>query len=104
MTILLTNDLHKTSIEIRIRMARGRISERQRRKVKLALCGSLDCPCSGPFGSRGEQEVEIQEIYNAETGENDGGEIGSTCLNWAPNNRILNEKLCTFSDLIDPDD
>ena len=104
MTILLTNDLHKTSIEIRIRMARGRISERQRRKIKLALCGSLDCLCSGPFGTRGEQEVEIQEIYNAETGEIDGGEIGSACLNWAADNRILDGEFPTFSKLMDPDD
>jgi hypothetical protein len=51
--------------------AEYRLSETQRRKAKNALCGIAECTCSGPFGTRGPQDVDIEPQYS--DGRLDGG-------------------------------
>lgn len=49
--ITLTNDFHGTSINLVVR--RGRLSLRQVRRARSALCGMADCKCGGNLGERG---------------------------------------------------
>lgn len=49
--ITLRNDHHKTAATIRPR--HNRLGIAAIRRLKMALCGSADCPCSGATGARG---------------------------------------------------
>lgn len=74
MKITLTNNFHGTSVEIVTRKTNTtRISESQRRKAKAALCGISGCTCSGPFGTRGHQEFDVQQIWGKNPSGYDGG-------------------------------
>jgi hypothetical protein len=52
MKITLTNDFHGTSINL-ILGPHDRLSLRQVRRAREALCGTADCQCGGPAGERG---------------------------------------------------
>ncbi len=58
MKIELTNDFHETSITLRA--AHGKLSLRQIKRAKRALCGHAACICGDALGTRGAQPVEIE--------------------------------------------
>jgi hypothetical protein len=60
--ITLTNDFHDTQITLRPR--NGKLSLRQVNKSKRRLCPSRDCICGDALGTRGEQSVEIEQLYD----------------------------------------
>ena len=61
MEITLKNSFHNT--EAAIRMKRDWIlTPSQVRRVRSKLCGIADCTCSGHLGTRGPQEVDVEEI------------------------------------------
>ena len=62
MKIELTNDFHETSITLRA--AHGKLSLRQVRRAKRALCGHAACICGDALGTRGAQPVEIEMLYD----------------------------------------
>lgn len=69
MKITLTNDNHNTSINLVV--AGNKLSESQISRARRTLCGCAGCTCSNDLGMRGPQEVEIEPIYNGQTGKVD---------------------------------
>ncbi len=50
--ITLTNNFHRTSINLVLK-PHNRLSLRQVRRARTALCGMADCLCGGDLGERG---------------------------------------------------
>jgi len=55
--VTLTNDFHGTEVNLKPHSGRNGyyLSPRQVKRAKNALCGMLNCSCSGPLGERGQQ-------------------------------------------------
>lgn len=67
--VTLKNDFHNTSINIRCEVlshihhtATIYPTKSQIRKAKKVLCGSPECTCSDPAGTRGPQEVNGKRL------------------------------------------
>ena len=56
--ITLTNDFHNTSVNL-VLQPHNRLSLRQVRRARQALCGMADCDCGGPCGERGDSNPLI---------------------------------------------
>lgn len=52
-TITLTNDFHRTEVDLRPR--NWELSPRQVARARKALCGIKDCTCGDAVGARGVQ-------------------------------------------------
>ena len=51
MRITLTNDFHRTTVNLNLKG--DHLSPGQVKRAKLALCGMAGCSCSGAMGNRG---------------------------------------------------
>lgn len=60
MMIELRNDFHNSHVFLDVTEGKP-LSYGQIKKAERRLCGVKGCTCSGELGTRGPQEVEIQE-------------------------------------------
>lgn len=67
--IILTNDFHNTSCQLRVELfshydseSTAYITACQAKKAKAILCGSNNCNCSGKVGTRGKQEHDGKQL------------------------------------------
>jgi len=65
--VTLANDFH--NVVTTLRPKNGRLSARQVKKVRKALCGIAGCCCGDALGRRGPQENEIEVLIDSRTGE-----------------------------------
>jgi len=69
--ITLTNDFHNIEVTLRIEelegAAIGKLSANQVKKARRELCGMSDCTCSGDTGCRGNQQYEVEPIFDDRT-------------------------------------
>ncbi len=56
--ITLTNDFHRTQINLVLK-PHNRLSLRQVRRAREALCGMADCQCGGDLGQRGGSNPQV---------------------------------------------
>lgn len=59
-TITLTNDFHKTAVNLRV--SGNSLSASQIKRAKKVLCGVADCCCSGALGTRGTQSAHVELV------------------------------------------
>lgn len=59
MSVTFTNEFHKTEITLKTKDVGNDVSLATVRRVKKALCGISDCPCSGLDGTRNSEFVIV---------------------------------------------
>jgi hypothetical protein len=65
MKITLFNDFHGTSVNLIVKD--GKLSQSQMKRAKSELC-CHGCTCSGDLGTRGRQEVGLEDIFDSRRG------------------------------------
>ena len=57
-----TNDVHKSTINLHVK--NGELTAPQVRRSKGALCGVYGCTCSDETGTRGTQDVTLEDQHD----------------------------------------